>query len=193
MKKDIILIGGGGHCKSCIDVIETENKFNIAGIVDLQEKIGEKVLGYEIITSDSELSKLAKEYKYFLITIGHIDTPFKRMEKYQLLKSLNVLFPIIVSPFSYISKHAKIGEGTIVMHNAQINVDCKIGCNCIINSKALLEHDVKVGDHCHVSTGAILNGGTKLGNCCFFGSNAVSKQYSDIPSETFIKANSIIK
>jgi len=33
----ILLIGGGGHCKSCIDVIEQECKFQIAGIADLGE------------------------------------------------------------------------------------------------------------------------------------------------------------
>jgi len=32
--EDIILIGGGGHCRSVIDVIESENKFLIRGIVD---------------------------------------------------------------------------------------------------------------------------------------------------------------
>ncbi len=32
-KKQIILIGGGGHCKSCIDVIESENKYNILEII----------------------------------------------------------------------------------------------------------------------------------------------------------------
>ena len=33
-RKIPILIGGGGHCKSVIDVIEQEAKFEIAGIVD---------------------------------------------------------------------------------------------------------------------------------------------------------------
>jgi hypothetical protein len=30
----IFLIGGGRHCKSCIDVIEQEGLFDIAGILD---------------------------------------------------------------------------------------------------------------------------------------------------------------
>ena len=30
---EIILIGGGSHCKSVIDVIEQENRFKIIGIV----------------------------------------------------------------------------------------------------------------------------------------------------------------
>ena len=38
-KNNLILIGGGGHCKSCIDVIEQENKFNITGILDVKEKV----------------------------------------------------------------------------------------------------------------------------------------------------------
>ena len=47
----IILIGGGGHCKSVIDVIEQEGKFQIAGIIDKQGNIS-KVLGYPIIGND---------------------------------------------------------------------------------------------------------------------------------------------
>ena len=31
--KEIILIGGGGHCKSVIDVIECDGSFKIAGIL----------------------------------------------------------------------------------------------------------------------------------------------------------------
>ncbi len=41
-KENIILVGGGGHCKSCIDVIEQENSFSIVGIVDISEKLGKK-------------------------------------------------------------------------------------------------------------------------------------------------------
>ena len=36
-KKSIVLIGGGGHCKACIDVIEVEGKYNIIGIIDVPE------------------------------------------------------------------------------------------------------------------------------------------------------------
>ena len=31
---NIVLIGGGGHCKSVIDVIEQDGQFNIEGILD---------------------------------------------------------------------------------------------------------------------------------------------------------------
>ena len=32
--KNIVLIGAGGHCKSCIDVIELEKRFKVVGLID---------------------------------------------------------------------------------------------------------------------------------------------------------------
>lgn len=192
-KEDIILVGGGGHCKACIDVIEEEGTFNIAGIVDLSEKVGEEVFGYKIIATDDELSELANSYNNFLITAGQIKNPNLRIKLFNKLKNLEVNFPVIISPNSYVSRHAKIGKGTIVMHNAVINADASVGMNSIVNNKALIEHDAQVGNHCHISTGAIVNGGVKVGEETFFGSGAVSKQYIEIPPRSFIKANSIVK
>ena len=182
----MILIGGGGHCKSCIDVIEQSGAFQIAGIVDVPEKLHQKILGYEIIATDSELPDLVKEYGCFFITIGQIKSPDRRVKLFESLKSLGVKFPVIVSPLAYISKHAEVGEGTIVMHHALINAGAKIGSNCIINTKALIEHDAIIGNHCHIATGAIINGGVKVGGGTFFGSNAVSKEYIEIGEHTVI-------
>lgn len=193
MKQPIILIGGGGHCKSCIDVIEQERRFAIIGIVDLPEKKGNKILNYEIFANDDDIPTLAKTYDNFFITMGHLDFPQRRIELFTLLKKLNKTLPVIVSPNAYISKHTKIEEGTIIMHHTVINAGSKIGENCIINNKALIEHDATIGNNCHISTGAIINGGVRVGNNTFYGSGAVSKQYLEIPENSFIKANSIAK
>lgn len=48
MREKITLIGGGGRCRSCIDVIEQEGKYQVAGIVDLPEKQGQSVLGCQL-------------------------------------------------------------------------------------------------------------------------------------------------
>ena len=47
-KPKLILLGGGGHCKSCIEVIEAEGKFTIAGILDVADKLGMDILSYPI-------------------------------------------------------------------------------------------------------------------------------------------------
>lgn len=39
MNKPLILIGGGGHCKSVIDVVESAG-YTILGIMDMPEMVG---------------------------------------------------------------------------------------------------------------------------------------------------------
>jgi sugar O-acyltransferase (sialic acid O-acetyltransferase NeuD family) len=158
-KLNIILIGGGGHCHSVIDVIEQENKYEIVGIVDKKELIGNDVLGYKVIGCDDDLETLFKTCKNAIITVGQIKSNVLRVELFNKAKKIGFTLPTIISPLAYISKHAFVDEGTIVMHHALINTNVKIGKNCIINTKALIEHDTVVEDNCHISTASVLNGG----------------------------------
>ena len=104
--KEIILIGGGGHCKSVIDVIEQEGKFQIIGIVDKLELLGTKVLSYPVIGSDSDLANLAKKYQYSLITVGQTKSPELRIKLFDLAIKSGFSIPTIISPRAYASKHA---------------------------------------------------------------------------------------
>lgn len=193
MKDKLLLIGGGGHCKSCIDVIEQEGCFEIGGILDKKEHVGRTVLGYEIIGSDEDFELLRKQFGYALITLGQIKSAAIRNNLYRQLKTHGYVFPVVISPRAYVSKYASIGAGTIVMHDVLVNAGASIGKNCIINSKALVEHDVIVEDFCHISTAAVLNGGTVVKRGSFFGSNAVSKEYTETEPNDFIKAGSVFK
>lgn len=189
---ELILVGGGGHCRACIDVIEAEGKFKIVGIVDVKEKLYKKIFDYEIISTDSDVPKLMKTQKNFLITIGQVKTAQKRFEQFEYLKKLKAVFPVIISPFTTVSKYATIDEGTIVMHDVCVNAGARIGKNCIINSKAIVEHDVVLGNHCHISTGAIVNGGCAIGNEVFVGSNAVVVNNVRITDKVIIGAGSVV-
>jgi hypothetical protein len=65
---NIILLGAGGHCKSCIDVIEKENKYKILYIIDKNNK-RDKLLNYKII-SENLLAK--KKNLYAFVAVGQI-------------------------------------------------------------------------------------------------------------------------
>ncbi len=191
-KKEILLIGGGGHCKSVIDVIEQEGKYKIAGIIDKKELIGKKILNYKIIGCDDDLQKLFKKYKYALVTIGQIKSPNLRKKLFKQLKKIGYKLPIIISHLAYVSKYAKIKKATIIMHGAVVNSDARIGQNCIINTNALCEHDSVIKDNCHISTGTIINGGTEIGKNSFIGSGAITKEYIKIKKNSFIRAGSLV-
>ena len=190
---EIILIGAGGHARSCIDVVECENHFKIAGLVGKNESIGENTVGYPVIGVDDDLEGLRQRFTYALVTVGQIKSSETRTKIYELLKSLEFQLPIITSPSAYVSKHARIGEGSIVMHSAIANSNAHIGVNCIINNKALVEHDAKIGDHCHIATGAIVNGGVQVGEGSFIGSGAVARQGISIGNQCVIGAGCAVR
>jgi sugar O-acyltransferase (sialic acid O-acetyltransferase NeuD family) len=190
--KEILLIGGGGHCKAVIDVIEQEGRFQIVGIIDKSELLGTNVLGYSIIGNDSDLDNLVKKYKYALITVGQIQSPSLRIKLFDLAVKAGFILPSIISPNAYVSQHASICSGVTVMHGALINANTTIGDNCIINSKALIEHDCLISKHCHISTNATINGGVTVESGCFVGSGATTKELITISENSFIKAGSLV-
>ncbi|WP_220498068.1 NeuD/PglB/VioB family sugar acetyltransferase [Stieleria mannarensis] len=172
----LVLIGCGGHCRSCIDVVEMSGDFRITAIVGQEHELGQKLLGYRVDSTDRDLPALVERNGNFLITIGQIETNAIRVKLYEEVVRLGGGFPTIVSPLAHVSKHASVGAGSIVMHHAIVNACASVGNNCIINSKALIEHDAAVGDHCHIATGAIVNGGAIIGEDCFVGSGTIVKQ-----------------
>lgn len=189
----LILIGGGGHCKSCIDAIELEKKFEIVGILDAKDKIGQKVLGYEIIGTDEDIEKYSEKGMYFLITLGQIETADLRAKIFEKLEKNSAKIATVISPLAYVSKYAKIQPGTIILHHVLVNSEAKIGKNCIINSKALIEHNAIIENHCHISTGAIINGGAFVGEKSFVGSNSTVIHCAKVSPRSFVKAGSLVK
>ena len=185
-KPSLILIGAGGHTRACIDVVEEEGIYKIAGLIGLVDEVGSKHFGYEVIATDAEIPALAKQYQFALITIGQIHTAEHRIRLYAQAQDAGFTFPTVIAATAYVSSHATIGIGTIVMHGAVINAGVQVGKNCIINTNSLVEHDAHVGDHSHISTGAILNGSTSIGTGSFIGSRAVIKECISIGANSLV-------
>ena len=173
---NLVLIGGGGHARACIDLIQASDQFQILGILDRSELVGTDVLGIPVIGTDEDLPVLVKKNLSFLITLGQIKTPDLRIRIYKRIKVLGGLLSTVIATSAHVSPFAQIGEGSIIMGKAMIGPGVRIGENCIINTNALVEHDSVVGKHCHISTGAIINGGCQVGDGVFVGSRAVLRQ-----------------
>ena len=191
--KDIVLIGGGGHCKAVIDVLELEGRFNIIGIIDKSELIGKNNLDYQIIGNDSDLNNLIKHCNNALITIGQINSPQLRIKLFNRVLKSGFTLPSIISPRAYVSKKAHIGLGSVIMHDVVVNAGAVVGDNCIINTKSIVEHGSKIGNNCHISTNAVINGDVTVGDGSFIGSGVVTKEGISISANFFAKAGSVVK
>jgi len=175
-QESILLLGAGGHARACIDVLELHGGFRIGGLIGLPIEVGTSVLGYPVLGTDGELPRLRREHAGALVTIGQIKTPEQRMRLYALAQSQGCTLPVIVSPRAHVSRHASLGAGTIVMHEAVVNAGAVVGRNCILNTLSLVEHDAVIEDHCHIATAAAVNSGVHVGAGSFIGSNSCVRQ-----------------
>lgn len=188
----IILIGGGGHCRSVIDTIKSSNLYNIVGIIDLKEKIGNYIDGIRIIDSDDNLQIYRDKVSNAFITVGSIGNPRLRQELFKKLKQFKYNIPAIIDNTAIISSKVDIGSGTLIGKGAIVNSNVKIGQNCIINSGAIIEHDCIIEDFVHVASGSTLCGGVSIGMNSHIGAGSVILQYKNIGANSIVGAGSVV-
>ena len=191
--KRLLLIGGGGHCVSCLDVIEMTGEYEIVGILDRADKVGLRVGGYEIVGCDSDFVDWLDRIDEVLITVGMVGRNPVRQNLYDQMTRAGAKFARVVSPRAYVSSSATIGAGTIVLHDALVNGGARIGQNCILNTKSLIEHDTRVGNHCHVATRATLNGNVVIDDHVFVGSHSVVFQGFHVGERSVIGGGQVVR
>ena len=189
--KDLILIGGGGHCKSVLDAAESAG-YNILGVLDMPEDVGKEILSTKVIGTDDDIPAYVDKAE-FVITVGFIKNPSTRIRIYNKVKEVGGNFATIIASTAYVSKYAKIGEGTVVLHQAFVNAGAKVGCNVILNTATNIEHDAVIGNHCHISTGTMVNGDCKVGERCFIGSQSVLANGISIGDDIIVGAGSLVR
>lgn len=186
----LLLVGGGGHCRSAIDVIESCGNFLINGIVD--NNLSGSMLGYPVLGGDDSLEKIFSNIKHAFVTVGQVKSPEIRIRIYERLLAVGYSLPTIIANSASFSKHAIVEQGSILMHGTVVVSGTKVGANVIINNHALIDHDCTIGDHCHISTGVKINGNVLVGKNCFIGSGAIVREGVHIGPDSFVAMGSVV-
>lgn len=189
--KPLILIGGGGHCKSVIEVAESAG-YSILGVLDMPEEVGKEILSTKVIGTDDDIPAYVDKAE-FVITVGFIKNPAVRIKLFNKVKEAGGKLATLIASTAHVSQYATIGEGTVVMHQAFVNAGAQVGSNVILNTFTNIEHDAVIGDQCHISTGTMVNGDCKVGNNCFIGSQSVLSNGVAIGDDIIVGAGSLVR
>jgi sugar O-acyltransferase (sialic acid O-acetyltransferase NeuD family) len=193
MNKKILLIGGGGHCKSVLDSLLELNEYAEIGIVDKKENLGKSVMGVPVVGCDDDLSDLFRDgYGYAFVTLGSIGNPTLRIKLFNLLSEIGYEIPVIIDDSAKVSKHAKIEQGVFIGKQSIVNAGALILKGSIINSGSIVEHDCQIGAFSHIAPGAVLGGEVVVGEHSHVGSNATVKQQIHIGSNSIIGMGSVV-
>ena len=192
MGKKLVLVGGGGHCKSILSSIDI-NIYSDIVIVDSREKVGDTVDGLLIGGTDDDLPSLFNNgYSNAFIAVGTTSSNTNRQCIYESLKKIGFSFPSIIDPSAIIAKSSMIEEGVFVGKNAVVNAGSRIGRFCIINTGVIVDHDCSIGSFVHLSPGVILSGAVTVGNNTHIGTGACVKQCVTIGKNTTIGMGSVV-
>lgn len=193
MKRKILLVGAGGHCKVIVDFLLCNMEYKIAGIIDLKERLGDKIFGVPVVGTDADLPHFLKSgIKYCFISVGSIGDSGLRAKLCRIAKKTGFILPNLISPDARLSSRISLGEGNYIAPGVIINAGARIGNNCIINTGAIIEHDCRVGDFVHISPGAILSGGVSIGDYSHIGAGSSVIQNVEIGEKTVIGAGSVV-
>lgn len=190
--EEIIVIGGGGHAKVVISVLRKMGTFHILGYTDLRNNGA--LLQVPYLGDDAVLKTMAADGRKLNVAlgIGQVGLGKARSELLERLSSLEVKFPVIVSPSSIVNEGVALGDGTVVMNGAVINSGAAVGKAVIVNTSSVIEHDVILGDWVHVAPGVTVSGGTKIGDRSMVGAGAVIIEGRSIAADCMIGAGAVV-
>lgn len=167
MEKDIniVIFGGGLHANYCIDIIEKQKGYRIAGIIDSIEEVGSIQYGHPVIGRQSEIIELVDKYMIHggLIAIGD---NWSRKAVYDDIVSLlpNFKFINALHPSVIIGRNVKLGKGIVAMAGCIINPNATVGDFCFFATGAQIEHDCSIGNFASISAGTITGGKVSIGD-----------------------------
>ena len=191
MKKNISILGAGGHAKVIIEAAIL-NGFSIDGLYDDTKNVNSYIGVYQIKGPiDGNLKGDS------IIAIGN-----NKIRKNICSNYYSVNWVTITHPSAIISIDVQIGDGTVIMASVVLQSGAKIGKHCIINTKASIDHDCIIDDFVHISPSVTLCGnvvvgeGThvgaaatiipniKIGKWCVIGAGAVI--IKDVPDNSLV-------
>lgn len=149
---NLLILGAGSHGRDVMEIAESLHVFNKISFLD-DKKEGDNIIG-----KCSDAANFRTEYPCAFVAIGDN----KKRKKYALyLKTHHFLIPKLVSATATVSSNAIIGEGSVVMAQANVGA-CNVGKYCIIAQSSNINTDSIIADFSMVDCGAIVSRGVRL-------------------------------
>jgi len=193
MVRKLLLLGGGGHCKSIIDSLADCNDYAGIGIVDKSGSDHSSILGIPVVGFDEDLEKLKMEgYTDAFVSLGSIGNTSGRRRLFELIVSFGFEIPNIIDNTAIVSRNSTLGKGLFIGKHAVLNAGSTLEDGVIINSSATIEHDCIIGAFAHVSPGVVLCGNVTIGADTHVGAGCIIRQQVNVGNNVMVGMGSVV-
>lgn len=186
MVSKLLIVGVGGFGRVTLE--HASRQFDCA-FVDDGRAAGAVVDGVEVVGGSSDLQHLHDEagFDQLIVTIGNNKL---REDIYSKAKALGYSFPNIICSSAYISPHAQIGCGCVLLNNVVVQNGGRVGDGVLLNPGVEVHNDAFVDDYALIYTNSVVRALAHVGKRVRIGSNvSISNNVnvaddSDIPNGT---------
>ena len=194
MEAICVVLGGGGHARSLIDVLQSIGQTKLYGVLDVdQGRWGSSLCGVSVLGGDELLEELVVDgVNCFVVGLGGTGDNSPRKRLFRLGISFNLRPLTVMHSSAVCSRFSSVGSGTQLFPGSIVNAGVELGANVIVNSGAIVEHDCVIGDHVHVSTGARIASTVRVGEGAHIGVGATVKQSLCIGEDAIVGAGSVV-
>ncbi|MBP2636933.1 MAG: hypothetical protein H6Q72_2840 [Firmicutes bacterium] len=190
MKLPTIVVGGGGHAKVLIDILQLTTE-QLLGFTDIRSD-NKMVLGVLRMGDDTIISSYSPNEIQLVNGIGSVGCADLRRQLFEKFKQRGFAFKTLQHPRAIISREIVLGEGAQIMAGAVIQPGCIIGSNTIINTRAAIDHDCSLENHVHIAPGAVLSGGVHIGEGAHIGAGATIIQGVNVGRNSIVGAGAVV-
>ena len=184
----LLIIGAGGHGLVISDIAMLMNKWDTISFLD-DQLTGMTEVGLPIIGKAMDIRSFYPEYSDAVIAIGKNVIRLELMQKAQI-SGFNL--PVLVHPYSCISRFVNIGNGTVIMAGAIVNTIVDIGDGCILNTGCTIDHNCTLHDGVHISPGAHICGSVNIACRSWICAGACISNNITIGNDSIIGAGSVV-
>lgn len=185
MKEKLLLVGAGGFGRV---VLENVSQFYECAFLDDGDT--QVVDGISVIGKTFEIPRFFPDYRLLLVTIGNNKV---REKLYKVAEKTGFKFPNIIHPSAYVSQHAFLGSGVIILNNVVVQNNAKVGDGTILSPGVEAHHDSNIGDYCLIYTNSVIRSLTHIGNRVRIGSTATVSTSAIVPDDEIIEDGTVYK
>jgi len=196
MKRELVIIGGGGHTRVLTGMAQAAG-VAVKGIITSDAAlVGESILDVPVLGLEKEITLDPANILLINGVGNHASRTGSglavRAAIYQRYRARGFDFLPLISNHAVVQPHVLMGEGVQVMPGAVIQSGAIIGENVIINTRASIDHDVVIYPHCHIGPGAVLCGHVVVGEETHIGAGAVIIQGIRIGCNVVVGAGAVV-
>ncbi len=152
MNNNLLILGAGGYGHVVREIAEDSGIFDKIDFLDDSSPLA--------IGKFGDAEKFLKGYPNAVVALGNAELRLGYIEK---LRAAGFQIPAIISPKAYVSKSAKIGNGTIVEPFSAVNANSEVGIGVLLRCGSVIDHNAKVGDFCYIDCGVVVKANNSVG------------------------------